>query len=85
MSASFSAVDPIFLDATSWADATSLTLYDLAAVPRLTREEDWREWARGICGDPKVAAFNPPDPDAYGNWRDWALHFNASILSRSAA
>lgn len=85
MSQSFIAIDPRLGSLTQWADQTSLTLYDLVAVPRLSREEDWRGWAREVCGDPTIAAFGPPDPDAFVDWRDWASHFNESILSRSGA
>jgi len=85
MSRSFMAIDPRLGSAIEWADQTSLTLYDLTAVPRLTREEDWRGWARELCDDPVIAAFNPPSPDAHENWRDWAAYFNESILSRSGA
>jgi hypothetical protein len=84
MSHSFIAVDPRLFGVVEWADATALTLYDLTAVPRLNRVEDWQEWAKDVCGDPNIAAYEPPNPTAYDDWRTWASLFNESIL-RSAA
>jgi hypothetical protein len=82
----FTPVDPRVMDsAVSWADATALTLYNIATVPRLTREDDWRGWAMELIGDPSIASFGPPSPDALDDWREWAFLFNEALLSRSAA
>jgi hypothetical protein len=76
-------VQPIFVDVYRWADETVGLLYDVAAVPRLDAPGEWLPWAREIVGTPAIAAFNPPDPDRYADWRAWAVEFNEAISSRS--
>ena len=80
----FIAVDPYYFDAVPWADETSMTLYNICTVPRLSVEDEWRGWAREVCDDPLIATCEPPNPDAFDDWREWASLFNNSILSRSA-
>lgn len=76
-------VDPRLVDLPRWADETFGLLYDLSAVPRLDAqgEREWIDWARLLVGTPAIAAFNPPDPDSFADWRDWAVRFNEAITA----
>lgn len=76
-------VAPLFTDLQRWADETVGLLYDVAAVPRLVAqgERDWVDWARLLVGTPAIAAYNPPDPEGYADWRDWAVRFNEAITA----
>lgn len=68
-------IDPRFLSATQWCDATALALTSLTNVPRLRHEEAWQEWALAVLVIPAIAAFSPPDPRFFGDWRAWAERF----------
>lgn len=78
-------IDPRFVDLYRWADETVGLLYDVSAVPRLDAPGEWLPWARDVVGTPAIAAFNPPDPDHFADWREWAVEFNEAISSRSIA
>jgi hypothetical protein len=77
-------VIPMFMTMQEWADETTRTLYDVAAVPRLEAqgEQDWADWARLLVGTPAIAAFNPPDPELFADdWRTWAIRFNEALTA----
>jgi len=78
-------VDPQGVDVLRWADETGAMLYDLAAEPRLDAAGEWRSWAASVIGLPAIAAFQPPDPVLFADWRAWAARFNEAMTSRSTA
>ncbi len=78
-------VDPQAVDVVRWADETAAMLYDLTAVPRLDAPGEWSVWAASVIGLPAIAAFNPPDPVSFADWRAWAVRFNEAMTSRSTA
>jgi hypothetical protein len=70
---------PAFITPTAWTSQMALSLYRYGPVPRLDRDEDWRDWASAVINIPAVAAANPPRPIAFSSFRDWASAFNLAL------
>jgi hypothetical protein len=79
----FVPVDPFYASIEAWADETVGMLYNLSAVPRLDAPGEWIGWATDLIGLPAIAAYNPPDPKTFDDWREWAMRFNEAMTSRS--
>lgn len=62
-----------------WAESSIIPLSKYLVVPRLMHPDAWKEWANSIIQVNKIAAFGPPQPDRFDNWRDWAHHFNLAV------
>jgi hypothetical protein len=72
-------IDPRLLTTIQWTDAMTLQLVGYAQPPRLDEPERWQEWALVVNLAPRIAAFNPPNPYAFNDWRDWATRFNQAV------
>jgi hypothetical protein len=70
-------IDPRGLTATEWCDymADELTVLPM----KIARDEDWRDWARHVIQDPSIARHNPPNPEFFEDWQEWAFRFNESV------
>lgn len=71
-------IDPRYLTAQQWTDAVNLTLAAVAPLPRMLTN-DWQAWALGVLAVPAIAAFYPPDPRGFTDWRSWAERFIQSV------
>lgn len=60
-----------------WTDQMAQTLP--FPVVRLFEVDNWKEWARNLIQYPTVSAFNPPDPEFFNDWREWAVRFNQVV------
>lgn len=69
-------IDPRFMTAVNWAAQTTTLLAPYGTVQKLTSDDRWLEWARGVVALPAVAALGCPRPEPYANWQDWARQFN---------
>lgn len=73
-------IDPRGLDAITWANQTIPSLARLGVLaPSLQDEEQWRQWGLVVMQDPRVARFNPPIPQGFDDWREWAVRFNQAV------
>lgn len=72
-------VDPRFLSLTRWASETAYNLAPFATVPQLLDEDDWKDWARYVAGVPALNARQPPRPEAFDKWQQWAVAINQAI------
>lgn len=70
-------IDPRYMDVVEWTDRVAATLP--FPVNRLFDEVDWREWARNLIQYPSVSRFNPPDPEHFVAWQQWAERFNQVV------
>lgn len=70
-------IDPRFMSVLEWTDRMSASLPFPAL--RLFDPVKWREWARNTIQYPQVSVFNPPDPDQFEEWREWAERFNQVV------
>jgi hypothetical protein len=72
-------IDPRQLTVTQWADAMTLQLTGFSQPPRLDSPDWWQGWALVVNQSPRIAAFNPPNPYAFSDWREWAMRFNQAV------
>jgi hypothetical protein len=63
-----------------WVDFMILPLQKIMpTIGPLLHEKEWKRWARGVTENSTIAKFGPPDPFNYGDWREWAYHFNQAV------
>jgi hypothetical protein len=74
-------IDPRGLNARDWCDRTADELSDIVSVMKIDIDADWRRWAEYMVGRRPIAGFDPPRPDQFSDWREWAFRFNQSISS----
>lgn len=79
MAANVTIVDPRFISLTRWADETAWNLSPFATIPKLVDENLWHDFARYICGVPSINALQPPRPEGFSRWEDWAVSLNQTI------
>lgn len=72
-------LDPWGMPMLAWADATALQLDQYGSVYRLDSEDDWRTWAAYVISLPTVNESDPPLPDDFASFRDWAQRFVGSF------
>jgi hypothetical protein len=71
-------IDPRFMNVLQWTDRMAETLP--FPVYRLLDEDEWRAWARNLIQYPQVSALNPPDPEYFVGWQEWAERFNQAVV-----
>lgn len=70
-------IDPRYMNVLEWTDRMAEIL-PFPAV-RLLDPEEWRNWARNLIQYPQISGFNPPDPDQFNDWEQWAERFNQTV------
>ena len=80
-------VQPFFIftpEFMSWEDwnGNLLISYSELALP-YHAEEDWRETAQAVAGNPAMATYPVASPDNYDNWQDWAKDFTEIVNGQS--
>lgn len=71
-------IDPSQMGAVEWTDRMALLLPRVLPL-RIDREEDWPAWAMHVLQSPSISQYNPPDPNQFTNWREWADRFNDTV------
>lgn len=71
-------IDPTFMEAVEWTDRMALLLPGIQTI-KIDREEDWRAWARHVLQSTSISQYNPPNPDFFLSWREWAYRFNEAV------
>lgn len=74
-------ISPQGMSAVEWIDAMSDRLWTLGAIPRVSREEDWREWGAALLSLPSIHGILLPDPYQFDDWRRWAERINEAFSS----
>lgn len=72
-------IDPIGMSAVEWTDRMNQLLPGDILPLRIDRPQDWRAWARHVIQSPRLSRYNPPNPDQFSNWAEWAQRFNQSV------
>lgn len=72
-------IDPRYLSAREWCDATALQLSSYGLIPTLGEESEWPLWAEIVIQIPAIASYDPPGPRGFSNWVDWAERFNEAV------
>ena len=72
-------IDPRGLSVFEWTDFMATELLGRSLPPRLDDSDKWKGWALQVCQSPRIAAFNPPNPLQFDDWRQWAERFNQTV------
>jgi len=73
-------LDPRGLSVMQWTDFMTNELIGFSQPPRLDDPLSWRTWALTVCQSPRIAAFSPPNPFQFSDWREWAERFNQTVV-----
>jgi len=65
---------PTGMELTDWANQVILDLDPYGAFGRLSDESEWQNWAVQFLNNTTIGR-NPPNPDGYDDWREWAERF----------
>jgi len=71
-------IDPTFMEAVEWTDRMAMLLPRIQPI-KINREEDWKAWARHVLQSAEISRHNPPNPEAFSDWREWASRFNETV------
>lgn len=77
-------INPTGLTVTDWCDSMSFVLSTVMTPQKLLDPEEWKPWARNVIQSPALAVFNPPNPDDFDRWDEWADRFNQAIENLGA-
>jgi hypothetical protein len=66
---------PYGMTVQQWTDAMTVDLQKFGVVGVLRDPADWRSWARQAIQLRSIRNQNPPDPDFFESWEDWAVRF----------
>jgi hypothetical protein len=72
-------IDPRGMTVTEWTDFMTQNLTGYSQPPRLDDPKEWQFWALLVAQSPRIAAFNPPNPLEFNDWRAWAERFNQTV------
>lgn len=71
-------IDPRGMTAIEWTDRMALLLPGVSPL-KLDPGQDWKTWARHVIQYPSISQYNPPNPDRFDDWVEWASRFNQSV------
>ena len=66
------------MTAVEWTDRMALLLQNIHPL-KIDREQDWRAWARHVIQSAAISQYNPPNPDFFEDWQEWAHRFNETV------
>lgn len=80
-------IQPFFIfspDFMSWEDwnGNILISYGELNIPYNT-EDNWKNTAAVMSGNPAFASYPIPDPEGYENWQKWAKDFTEIVNGQS--
>lgn len=73
-------IDPRGLTVTDWCDSMALQLSAVMIPEKLLAPERWQDWARNVVQVPAISAFQPPSPNGFDDWSEWAFRFNQVVV-----
>lgn len=68
-------IDPRGMTVTDWCHQMVQNLAPIMNAPKLLDPKEWREWAMSVTSNPSIRKFQPPDPNFFEDWQDWAERF----------
>ena len=71
---------PVDMDVVEWCNVMVDELIQFGQAPKIHEESQWVFWADAVLLLPGVAAFNPPNPHFFNDWRVWADAFNLAVI-----
>ena len=76
-------IDPRALEVIDWCDRTAANLAREVPPLKLSREDEWREWAVHSVQllSLRCQGVVFPSPYEFSDWREWAERFNQAVLA----
>lgn len=74
-------INPQGMEARDWCDRMVLELDRFGTIPIIMTNEQWKLWANEVIQLEEISFFNPPSPDGYDDFEEWALDFNDSVFA----
>lgn len=59
----------------------ALDLWKFGPIPRIYRDDEWREWGAALLALPTLHGILLPDPYQFSDWRRWAERVNEAFSS----
>lgn len=71
-------INPRHISMQRWCAAMVDELRAFGQVAPLAGE-DWQAWSRQVLTLPGLARYNPPNPEGFDRFEDWADRFNGAV------
>lgn len=68
-------IDPRGMSVLDWTAQMAINLDPYGFTGVLDNPLAWKVWARNVVEFPAISLANPPDPDDFTDWREWAIRF----------
>lgn len=62
-----------------WANSLRQLRPDIEIQPRVSREEQWKEYAAQVVQSATCQSVNSPRPEGFNDWQAWAEAFIKSF------
>jgi hypothetical protein len=62
-----------------WANNLRQLRPDILIQPRVSREEQWKEYANQVVQSSVCQTYQCPRPDGFSDWKEWAAAFIRSF------
>lgn len=75
-------LDPNTIPMVEYMDSVALLLDPIVdgIFPVFQHGMHWKDWAASVVLLPGIANFQPPDPNGYDDWLEWANGFNQTVV-----
>lgn len=74
-------IDPRGTTVQDWCDRMVLELDRFGTIPIIGRDMDWKGWGRQVIQLQEISNYQPPSPDEYEEFVEWALDFNDAVFA----
>lgn len=81
MSLTIQTIDPRGMKPREWCDRMVLELDRFGTIPVIMSNGEWRTWADEVIQLSEISMFQPPSPDSYDEFEDWAIDFNDAVFA----
>lgn len=66
---------PVNVSVTEWCDMSTPDLLKFGPIPLLLNPDQWQNWARFVITLPQISEVQPPLPESFSRWDQWAFRF----------
>lgn len=73
-------IDPQGMSPQDWCDRMALELDAFGLIPVMTHGMGWKEWGRQVIQLQRISRMDPPNPDDYEDFEEWATYFNDAVF-----
>jgi hypothetical protein len=74
-------IHPRGMSPRDWCDRMVLELDRFGTIPVIMADEEWKQWGREVIQLSEISIFDPPAPDFYEDFEEWAIDFNDAVFA----